>query len=458
MVKPEDLKNQWDRVAIAALVLLVFSFVFGGASRAHALRLALVELAALPLLVLALQDLLRRRNGGPAPAFFLALILGVAVVPLIQLIPLPPGVTTALPGRDSAELALQVTGIAGGWAPLSITPDFTWRAFLALIPPLAMALAAVAVQARFAPLLIRVMLATAAASIILGIAQFVTGSDVLYPWETTGRGSVSGLFANRNHLATLCLATLPFAAVLAGGAFRQQERGRAADGPLFWLCLAYIGLAVLAHGAILSRAGILLVGPVLAASLLAVWIASGRSRPGPVLLAVAGAGAAAVVALAVLGIDPILARFDQDIGADARLQAWPIITEAAQAWLPLGSGLGSFDTVFRSVEPVSTLGPLFFNQAHNDFLELWLETGWPGVALMAAFAIWFGRRAWSAWRAPAGEMHDLQRASSIAILMVLIHSAGDYPLRTETIAVLFALFCGILEFSRLSVPRLREPA
>jgi hypothetical protein len=41
--------SQWDAVAIAAVVLLAFAIVFGGASRLHELRLALVELAALPL-------------------------------------------------------------------------------------------------------------------------------------------------------------------------------------------------------------------------------------------------------------------------------------------------------------------------------------------------------------------------------------------------------------------------
>ncbi|RZJ46055.1 MAG: hypothetical protein EON86_00120 [Brevundimonas sp.] len=52
------LKGQWDAVAIASAILLALSLVLGGASRVHILRLAVVELAALPLLVISLNRLI----------------------------------------------------------------------------------------------------------------------------------------------------------------------------------------------------------------------------------------------------------------------------------------------------------------------------------------------------------------------------------------------------------------
>ncbi len=64
------------------------------------------------------------------------------------------------------------------------------------------------------------------------------------------------------------------------------------------------------------------------------------------------------------------------------------MAEAAQSYLPVGSGLGSFDPVYRSVEPLERLDATFFNQAHNDYLEIWLETGWIGAGL-TVFGILF---------------------------------------------------------------------
>ena len=60
------------------------------------------------------------------------------------------------------------------------------------------------------------------------------------------------------------------------------------------------------------------------------------------------------------------------------------MAQAADAYLPFGAGLGAFDTVFRSVEPLAELDPTYFNQAHNEYLETWLEAGWSGIALIIA--------------------------------------------------------------------------
>src|SRR5690606_11419873 len=101
--------------------------------------------------------------------------------------------------------------------------------------------------------------------------------------------------------------------------------------------------------------------------------------------------------------------------------------------------------VFRSVEPLEQLDPTFFNHAHNEYLETWLEAGWPGAILIVAFLVWYGRRSWGAWRAGPSRERDLQRAASIGLLAMLAHSAVDYPLRTATLACLFALCAAVLE-------------
>ncbi len=261
-----------------------------------------------------------------------------------------------------------------------------------------------------------------------------------------------GFFANRNHLATLCLMGMPFAAVLGARVLRKDGR---ADRRALWISILFIGLMIAALGMIRSRAGVILLVPTFGASMLAAWVASGRGRPKPLLLALLGGSVAIALAVVIFAIGPILARFDTSGAPEGRFENWPTVAEAANTYLPLGSGLGSFDAVYRSVEPLERLDATYFNQAHNEYLESWLETGWIGAGILALFLVWYGRRTLRAWAAPPGSERDLQRAASIAVGVVLLHSFADYPIRTLTISTMFALYCGYLELAVRSESELR---
>lgn len=430
-----------DFLTLALVALLALSFLLGGASRQHELRLALLELAAVPVLLLGLLTLLKRDDlGAHRQALTLAGL--IVLIPLVQLVPLPPSIWANLPGREQLVLALDVSGLSPGFAPLSLTPDKTFRSALALIPPMAMFIGVLIVNGSGRENLIRALLGATLVAIILGAAQLASGGESLYLWATTAAGNVAGFFANRNHMATLCLLSMPFAAVLGAGASR-----RASNRTNFSLgvAVAYLGLTAVALGVIRSRTGVILFAPVLGVSLLAAWVAMGRGRPKFMLLALSGGAVLAVAGVIAFALAPLLDRFDTVGAKEGRFENWPIVAQAADSYLPVGSGTGSFDAVFRSVEPLERLDPTFFNQAHNDYLETWLETGWIGGALIALFMAWFAARSWKAWTSGVSTQRDLQRAASVAIGVILAHSVVDYPLRTAAIATVFALCCGLLE-------------
>ncbi|MBU2207885.1 MAG: O-antigen ligase family protein [Alphaproteobacteria bacterium] len=441
------LKGQWDTVALAAIVLLALSFVFGGASQGHALRLALVELASLPLLILAAMRL-ARTGEWREHRFALSLLAALVAIPVIQLIPLPPAVWMAMPGRDQMVLGLEITGLTPGWTPLSVTPDLTLGSALALAPPAAMFLAVLTLSQTIRLRLVQFSIGAAIAGILLGAAQLASGGDTLYLWQGTQADQVKGLFANRNHFASSLLVALPFAIIFGAATLRR----RSSSSNALWFGALFAGLVVVALAAIRSRAGITLLAPVMVVSLLGAWFAAGRGRPRPALLVLVGSIGAALTVVAVLALPPILARFDTEGAPEVRFERWPLVAEPAQAYLPLGSGLGSFDAVFRSVEPLDELDSTYFNRAHNDYLETWLETGWLGIGLILAFMVWYARRFWAAWKAPPSRESDLQRAASVGIGVFLMHSIVDYPLRTITLAVVFALCCALLERTRQPDP------
>ena len=429
-----------NAVTIALGVLLAVAFVLGGASRQHELRLAIVELVALPVLVIAAVSIFTTPDQRP-DRLATGILAGLCTLPLLQLVPLPPTIWTGLPGREQLSLALELTGNAPGWATATLTPDRTWRAFLALIPPAAIFLGVLALRSDARLRLVQLLLAGTVIAVVLGSAQLVSGGEQLYPWRTTAAGSVVGFFANRNHFATLCLISLPFAAAL--GAYDLRRNG----GKNLWLSAVFIGFIIVTLGVVRSRTGILLVGPTLIASLGVAWVAS-RGRPKPLMWGILATSALTSMVVYLFAMEPHLARFDAGGPRESRFENWPTVIHAAEAYLPVGSGIGSFDAVFRSVEPLERLDSTFFNQAHNEYLEIWLEGGLLGAGLVVLFLVWFSRRAWSAWTGGAGTQRDLQRASTVAIAVVLLHSVVDYPLRTETLATIFAMCCAILEFAK----------
>lgn len=113
-------------------------------------------------------------------------------------------------------------------------------------------------------------------------------------------------------------------------------------------------------------------------------------------------------------------------------------------FMPIGSGFGSFDPVFRMYEPDELLHPGYFNHAHNDWLELALTGGLPALLLLAAFILWAGWRLYSSFRTPASDPALRVRSGGLVLLVLAGASVSDYPLRTPILAALLALACAWL--------------
>jgi O-antigen ligase len=425
---------------VAALLLV--GLVFGGASREAPLRLLLVELASLPVLAWALW---RWSEASLAREQRLSLILLAAIIalPVIQIIPLPPSVWTQLPGRELQTQTLAVAGLQPGWAPISIKPAETLRCILALIPPVAIFLAVTLLDPRSRARLALVVAILAVASALLGALQVaLPDADSLRLYARIHEGLPIGFFANRNHQATLMCAAVPLVMAYVFGGSRvpgPPQPHRIAIG------LVLVGLMVVVAVATRSRAGTVVMGLTLLLSLGVFLREIGPGRRRSIGL-IAGGAAAALAAVVLVASSPILQRFDQNrVAEDQRFAVWPNIAEAAQKLTPIGAGFGSFDTVYRAQERLDTMRSGFMNHAHNDYLELWLEGGWPGILIFLALLVWAGWRGWSAWRDKTPDPISRQgRAACLVLVAVAAHSVVDYPLRTPAMAMVVALACAML--------------
>jgi O-antigen ligase len=422
--------------ACAAFFLL--ALLLGGASRDEVFTSDIVAAASTPLLAWAIW----RLSGKPvesAERLPLLILAGCFLVGLLQLIPLPAGLWAALPGRERIAAELAMAGVDRTWAPLSLTPQATVSTLMALVPAAAVFLATRTLSASGRRLMILVLFSVAAASAIVGALQVLGGQDSpLRFYAVTNPNPAVGFFANRNHLASLLACAIPFALVEAIASLRDRGRTRASGLALAGgvLLLAVVGIAMTQ-----SRAGLLLAGLALVGGLALAWRSELKTGRWPLIIA--GVGVVAALALAPVVFAGAFARIEDGVQDSLRLDAVMVGAEAAWAFAPLGAGLGSFVPVYMMFETPAVMQNTYLNHAHNDWLELLIETGLPGLLLMLAFLVWFVLASRRAWR-PRESIGPIARAASLAIVFLMVHSLVDYPLRTPAVLCLFALACGLL--------------
>jgi O-antigen ligase len=415
----------WLFIAVFAVAL-----VAGGASRLNDLPASIIEVAAALLLPFTALRWARAEN--TPPTYALVLFAVICAAPALQLIPLPPELWTALPGREWAVAVRRAADLPVGWAPLSLTPDLTLRSAAALWAPGTIFLAACVLTREERDRVIWLILIVTVASLCLGVVQ-ITG-DKGYLYEHTNRGSLVGFFANRNHQATLLLCTLPLLAALAAKADISESR-RA--GYVVLGCGALM-VVVMALGAVQSRAGIVLAGLAVLGALAVLWRAGLFGSSKKWIFVVIATLLAAGSVVASLALPRLADRFGKLLDED-RLTIFPNVWARILDYLPVGSGGGSFDVIYRHGERLSQVAPEFINHAHNDFMEVTLEFGVVGVVLICLFvvsAVLLGSKAWREGGAQG-------RAGAIVVLLVLLHSMVDYPLRTLAISFVFAFACAL---------------
>lgn len=441
------------RPSLSLLLLLVLFgalWVAGGASRADAAGQAVVRGVAFGALVVA--ALFAPRPAFPGVGSIALLLLGAVLLAAVQLVPLPPAVWQALPGRGLFSEAAAAAGQVQPWRPLAIVPGAAFNALASLVVPVTALTLLAGLEERERGWLPGLVLLMISASAIVGLLQF-SGAYFLNPLIDGTPGQIGGIFSNRNHFALLLALGCLLAPVWAfmGG-----------TGPGWRVPVAF-GLTLLFSLMILgtgSRAGLVLAVVAIGFGLMIVRHGIRREldhAPRWVLpaLIVAIVGVLAIFVLISVASDraaSIGRLLQADPGQDMRGRGLPVVLDMIRAYFPAGSGLGSFDAVFRVDEPFDLLKRTYFNHAHNDFLEVLLDAGALGGILLVAALGWWGVASFRAWRAGARSRYMLPKLGSAALLLILLASAVDYPARTPTIMALAIVAAVWLSGAR------REPA
>jgi O-antigen ligase len=364
----------------------------------------------------------------------------VVLLPLAQLVPLPPSLWTALPGREVELAALRLVGAGDSWQPVTTSPMRTLASLLSLGPPLLVLLMTAAMSARQRRWLIATIAAMALLSALFGAAQLAGGSAAVRLYPGSQPFVVTGFQANRNSEADVLLiglvALAPLMLALPGkwDDLGGRVRGRALLAAGLVLVLATVLTA--------SRMGIALIPVALLGGALVLAQGAGRGS----LRALAGGALLLLAAGLVLlqsnaRLQAVAARFG--LTRDGREELWTdSLYVIAQFW-PFGSGMGTFVPSFIAAEPLEAVNASVPNRAHNDYLELAIEAGAFGYAALAAVALVLATMAARAWRTRPDDRPQVLFGLAV-LLLIALHSLVDYPLRSMAPACFAAVGAGLL--------------
>jgi O-antigen ligase len=440
-------------------ITLAASLLLGGGTRSGFLSDVALQLISIPLVLMSVSRLDHLRGDGGelrAVRWELAFCIALLLVPLLQLVPLPPQLWTLLPHRAAEIAAFAEAEQPLPWMPVSVSPNDTWRSVPALLPPLGVFLGTLLADFRERRVLSLVIVVLGVVSAFLGLLQIARGpASSLRFFTVTNLTEAVGFFANRNHLAALLYVVLLLTTVwliqIGSKASFRTNRKPLETRSMLVVTGSALGIVILLAGEAMarSRAGLILT----MASLVCVFVlvVTDRRRKAsatPTNLLFAAVGTSLILAVQ-FALYRILDRLAADPLDDVRVQFARNTLAAALAYLPFGSGTGTFVPVYQMFErPADLAAHVYVNHAHNDVVEVCLEGGVIGMALMVAFAAWFVSRSVAIWRheLPGGAAFDqlLARAATFIVGLLIAHSFFDYPLRTAAMMAVFAFACALL--------------
>ncbi|HET9628887.1 MAG TPA: O-antigen ligase family protein [Novosphingobium sp.] len=431
---------------IAGIAVAVAMVLGGGGSPAPPQELAAqIAVAALFCLWLILWPVVPRDRLRPT----FALCGLITVIPVIQLVPLPPTIWQVLPGRALERQALDLIGAGHTWRPLSMSPARTLGSLLALVPPAIMLVLTGTLGQRGRNVVIGTVAGVALLTILVGALQAAGGPASPFRLYVADTGHLNGFQANHNSAADILLIGMVAYAVVAR---EWIERAPARRAGAIGKMIVFAGVALFSLAVFLtaSRAGTALL-PVAWSAVLAVnrpsWLLSSQRLPwrGLVIAALLIAVSLSLALYLLRGnevVAAVLRRYD--FGAELRPQIWTDSVQAARTYFPVGAGMGAFIPAYLAAERIDVVGMTLPNRAHNDFVELFVEAGAPGFVVLAIIIAVLGRLGWRQFRNPWASIRRQAYFAAATFTIIALHSQVDYPLRSISLACIAAASAGLL--------------
>ncbi|MFO8091029.1 MAG: O-antigen ligase family protein [Desulfatiglandaceae bacterium] len=377
---------------------------------------------------------------------------------LFLLVPIPPELLQTLsPFRASIlDQACEILGVGCGSGSVSYLQGLAvsrWSLWLAAFL-LVMLVRAASRDGKFLKALVIMLLVVVAIEAFYGLIQALIPSTGVLGYYESGLGNARGSYINRNHFAGMIEMTWPLMLgyLLSLSPWEETEKVKLkhlinSDRFNRQLLMAIV-LVVILLALVFSRSRAGITGGILGfvAFLGAMAFSGAGMRKGFWI----GSGAAVVLLLIYggqLGFDSVIERFmeiDENLGRlDKWRDAWLIIQQH-----PFGVGPGNYEIV-EPVFQVNAQSAQLSIHTHNDYLQLLVETGWPGFLLLTAGWLYLlvrgllGLRRF--FRHIGYSRHFFLAAGAWSgLVSMAFHSFFDFNLQIPANLFFFAMLAGIL--------------
>ena len=385
------------------------------------------------------------------------LLLAFHALVAFQLVPLLPALLRLLsPGTFAFHEERLLLGL-GTWEPVSVSPSDTLRGLLFLLAQTQVYALAFRELGREAwrRRLAGAVVAAGVASTALAFVQAARGDTLLWGFiQARWDWAVFGPYVNRNHFAGQLVLALPPALGFALEAGQRLGRARVARRGLLLVgepesgrLLMHAALAAfLATGLLAARSRGALAAATLALG--AAALLSPRRRGLLALLALA-----AVPAALAVGLGGLPASLSAAAARQSRLVAWVDMLRMWPRFPLLGAGFNAFGTAYLPYQTVEKAE--WWGEAHNEYLQVLLDTGLVGLALFGAL---LARLAPAVARAARTGTPGLLLGA--ALLGMAAHNVVDFNWQIPANAASFAALLGAavrLDQARAVDPPLPRP-
>ena len=387
-------------------------------------------------------------------------ILCFVIICLIQIIPLPEFILGALSknslqiwGKNQTILAsIGFTGESNMFT-ISLYPHATWVETLLLLSYIAFGFVVSRVyttESQLRILLIPVF-GVSVFEATYGIYQYLLSSS-----GGSATGFASGSFGNHNHFAGFLEMSIPLVLgyALSLGEWHNGKGGSFFRGLvssdnfqrqiLILFLLAMLLLVIFLSG---SRMGIFSTLLSLAFFYLA-YSSFRKSRVKKAWMILFVLAVALIYGLWI-GLYPVFERFiNVEVDAPIRILVWKDMLGMMMDFPLLGTGFGTFGYVYPLYKKYME-APLVYTYAHNDYLQLIIETGILGFfSVITALTLFLLSRVRNLGRFSQKENHFrffMSLGALSGIVSLLIHSLADFNLHIPSNALYFAFLIGFLK-------------
>ena len=409
--------------------------------------------ALVPIVVaaVALAVVVRPAAAGSFAAIDAALIGCLAIVAL-QLLPLPGGARAWLSPHRS-EVAGALLFATNDRGPLTLNASATGWALAAGIALLLVFLSARALFERQQGLR-HVCRGIAWVGLLLAAGAFLqralTPSLVYGTWRPVDLPSNIlpwGPFLNRNDFAAWLVMAIPVTIgylTMRIGSVRTSGSSRVDPGAVLDARMVLlVAASCLMTGAVLaslSRSGVVSMAIALAAF---VALAGRRAGRAPAVMLAIGVVVLVVAAGTYANLPALVARMNETLpsGFGGRFvvwaETWPIVRDFAGT----GVGVGAFERAMLVYQQSNRL--MFFNHAHNEYLQVLTEGGLPLAGAAAVAAVAAVAAAVRHLREDRSSVYWARAGAICGIAGIGCHSVWDTALRLPANAVLLAILAAI---------------